>query len=155
MAGNGNVDMVRRRFEELDRGNFEILDELFAPEYRLRPGGASEALNLAETKNLYSLLYAMLPDLKHSLDEQLEDGDKVVTRWTATGTHRGEVLGVEPTGKSVSFSGINIYTIADGRFVGSDVSWDLLPVMTVLALAPEQPSLFHAARAGGEEAGSY
>ena len=149
MSDNGNIDMVRRRFEELDRGNFDILDELFSPSYELRPDGTSKALSLDQTKDLYRRLYHAFPDLKHNLETQLADGNKVVTRWTATGTHQNDFLGVEGTGARVTFSGINIYETDDGKFVGSDVSWDLLPVLQQLNMAPERASLFDSVRGGG------
>jgi predicted ester cyclase len=151
MSGNENVDLVRRRFEELDRGNFKVLDELFSPEYELRPGGESKALSLEETKDLYRRLYDAFPDLEHTLDDQLAGGDKVVTRWTATGTHERDFLGVKATGARVTFSGINIYTIEDGKFAGSDVSWDLLPIVRRLGVAPERASLSDVARGGDGE----
>jgi predicted ester cyclase len=150
MSENDNLELVRRRFEELDRGNFDILDELFSREYQLHPGDGSTALSLEETKGLYRRLYEAFPDLAHTLEDQLADGDKVVTRWTATGTHKRDFLGVEATGESVTFSGINVYTVADGEFVQSDVSWDLLPVLRRLEVVPRWASLFDAARGGGD-----
>jgi steroid delta-isomerase-like uncharacterized protein len=141
MKPNDNLEMVRRRFAELDRGNFDVLDELFSPSYKLHPGGRSKPLSLDETKALYRYLYRAFPDLEHEIENQLEDGDKVVTRWRATGTQREEFLGVAASGESVTFSGINIYTIDDGKFVRSDVSWDLSQ-----ALQSEGKSLFGAAR---------
>ena len=146
MSGNDNVDLVRRRFEELDRGNFDVLDELFSPEYQLHPGDESKALSLDETKDLYRRLYHAFPDLKHTLEDQLADGNKVVTRWTAAGTHERDFLGVEATGESVAFSGINVYTVDDGQFVRSDVSWDLLPVLQQLEVVRQGASVFDAAR---------
>ena len=145
MSEKGNVDLVRRRFEELDRGNFDVLDELFSPEYELHPGGDTKALSLDETKALYRALYDAFPDLEHTLDDQVADGDKVVTRWTARGTHERDFAGVEATREKVTFSGINIYKVDDGKFVRSDVSWDLLPIALRLDVAPKQLSLREAA----------
>src|SRR5436305_11286424 len=99
MSHEAHIEMVRKRFEELDRGNFEVLDELFSPDYQLHPGGGAKPLDLDETKKLYRYLYDLFPGLRHTLDEQFAAGDKVVTRWTAQGG-------------DVTFSGINIYTIA-------------------------------------------
>jgi steroid delta-isomerase-like uncharacterized protein len=141
MNADDKLEMVRRRFAELDRGNFDVLDELFSPSYRLHPGGSAKPLSLDETKELYRCLYRAFPDLKHEIEEQLVDGDKVVTRWSATGTQSEEFLGVSASDEAVTLSGINIYTIEDGKFVRSDVSWDLS-----MALQPESTSLFDAAR---------
>jgi steroid delta-isomerase-like uncharacterized protein len=149
VAATDNIEMVRRRFEELDNGNFDVLDELFSPRYQLHPGGGAEPLSLEETKDLYRRLYDAFPDLKHNLDQQLADGDRVVTRWTARGTHKAEFLGVEPTGEEVNLSGINVYEIEDGRFVRSDVSWDLLPALQRLRVVSHRASLFDSVRGRG------
>jgi steroid delta-isomerase-like uncharacterized protein len=123
--------MVRRRFAELDSGNAGILDELFSPDYTLNfPGSAPR--NLEETKQFYQELYTAFPDLNHEIQDQIAEGDKVVTRWAATGTHRGEFMGIPPTGRSVSFEGINIYTLSGDKLVASHVNWDLLGLQAAL-----------------------
>jgi predicted ester cyclase len=121
-----NEALVRRRFAELDKRNFAILDELFDPSYVLHFAGAAAPLDLEATKRFYGLLYAAFPDLRHTIVEQVSAGDKVVTRWTARGTHRGEWMGVPAAGGRVAFTGINIYTIAGGKFTASHVNWDML-----------------------------
>ncbi len=122
-------DMVRRRFAELDKGNFGILDELFAPSYKLNLPGYGKPMRLAETKRFYQSLYGAFAGLRHNIIEQVSAGNQVVMRWTARGTHKGIWMGVKPTGRRVSFSGINIYTIDGGKFVSSHVNWDLLGIL--------------------------
>jgi steroid delta-isomerase-like uncharacterized protein len=70
-----------------------------------------------------------LPDLKFIVDETISEGDKLVVYWTITGTHRGEFLGVPPTNKKVSFTGITINQIANGKILESTVVWDGLGLM--------------------------
>ena len=135
MSRDKNVALVRKRFEELDCGNFDVLDELFSPSYELHPVGDAKPLSLDETKALYRYLYRAFPGLKHEISEQFVDGDKVVTIWSATGEGGG--------GQPVTFGGINVYTIDDGKFVRSDVSWDLSA-----AIQPGGESVFEAARGG-------
>jgi len=124
-----NEAMVRRRFAELDRGNRGILDELFAPSYQLHFPGLATPMSLATTKRFYASLYAAFPDLRHRIIAQTSAGDRVVTRWRATGTHRAEWMGIKATGKRVAFTGINIYTIRRGKFVASHVNWDTLGIL--------------------------
>jgi predicted ester cyclase len=121
-----NAAMVRRRFAELDKGKFTILDELFDSAYVLHFPGILRPLNLATTKRFYEMLYAAFPDLRHTLEEQISARNKVVTRWTARGTHRSDWMGIAATGKRVRFSGINIYTVRRGRLAESRVNWDIL-----------------------------
>ena len=130
-----NEAMVRRRFAELDNHNFAILDELFAPLYVFHlPPFAPKDLNA--TKLFYRELYAAFPDLAHTIEEQISARDKVTTRWIARGTHQGEWMGISPTGRSIAFAGINIYTVAAGRFVESRVTWDLLGLQQQLLQVP-------------------
>jgi predicted ester cyclase len=121
-----NAAMVRRRFAELDKGNFTILNELFDSGYVLHFPGIPRPLSLAATKRFYGMLYAAFPDLRHTVVEQISARNKVVTRWTARGTHRAEWMGIDPTGKRVTFGGINIYTVRRGRLAESHVNWDIL-----------------------------
>jgi predicted ester cyclase len=118
--------LVRRRFDERDRGNFSVMDEMFHAWYELNVPGIPGPRSLDGTKRLYEVLYAGFPDLKHEIIEQVTARDKVVSRWVARGTHRGEFMGVAPTGKKVEYTGINIYTIEEKKFVLSHVNWDLL-----------------------------
>jgi predicted ester cyclase len=142
-----NKDMVRRRFVELDKGNFVILDELFAPSYKLNLPGFGKPMRLAATKRFYQLLYGAFFGLRHNIIEQVSADNQVVTRWTARGTHKGVWMGVKPTGRRVSFSGINIYTIDGGKFVSSHVNWDLLGILQQIGGVRARPDISASARA--------
>ena len=127
-----NAAMVRRRFAELDKGNFAILGELFDSAYVLHFPGLPRPLSLAATRRFYERLYSAFPDLRHTVVEQISAGNKVVTRWTARGTHRADWMGITATGKRVTFSGINIYTVRRGRLAESHVNWDILGLVQQL-----------------------
>ncbi len=70
-----------------------------------------------------------LPDLRFDVDDTITEKDKLVVYWTITGTHRGEFLGVPATNKKVSFSGITINQIRDGKIIESTVIWDGLGLL--------------------------
>lgn len=70
-----------------------------------------------------------LPDLKFIVDDTITEGDRLVVSWTIVGTHKGEFLGVPPTNKRVTFSGITINQIGDGKILESTVIWDGLGLM--------------------------
>jgi predicted ester cyclase len=127
--------LVRRRFESLDQGNFAILDEIFQPSYQLNVPGLAGPLSLDQTRRLYRMMYEGFPDLNHNIIEQVAAEDKVVTRWVATGTHKGSFMGVAPTGKKVEYAGINIYTIEHRKFAQSQVNWDLLSLFKQIGAA--------------------
>src|SRR5258707_1485684 len=68
-------------------------------------------------------------DLHFDVDDTITEKDKLVVYWTITGTHRGEFLGVPATNKKVSFSGITINQIRDGKIIESTVIWDGLGLL--------------------------
>ena len=133
MQADDNKALVRRRFELFDRGNLAVFDELFASDYVFHVPGSEKPLSRAEMQQFYKALYYAIPDLRHTLVEQISEGDKVVTRWTATGTHRGgPFFGVASTGRQITLRGINIYRIAGGLLAESHVSWDMLGLLQQL-----------------------
>ena len=66
----------------------------------------------------------------------MADGDFVVTRWTARGTHDGELFGIAPTGNAVTTSGISIVRVADGKIVEDHTQWDALGLMQQVGAVP-------------------
>lgn len=75
--------------------------------------------------------------LRIRIDDQIAEGDKVVTRWTATGRHDGDLFGMPATGKDVEFTGIDIDRIENGRIVEEWVNWDTLGLLYQLGVIPE------------------
>jgi steroid delta-isomerase-like uncharacterized protein len=118
MSAEENKALVRRWFAELDRRNFAIIDELLPADYvdhnpplpDLPPG--REGVRQSSLR-----LYAAFPDAVHVLEDQLAEGDKVMTRLTTRATFTGEILGYPPTGKVVEVSGIAVHRVADGRLI--------------------------------------
>jgi steroid delta-isomerase-like uncharacterized protein len=119
MSEESNKALVRRFYEEVwATGNLDFADEVFADEYErhdLRPGDPSPGPE--GQKEIAAAFRAAFPDLAWELDFVLADGDFVAGRWTATGTHLGQWAGVEPTGRTMRFSGINVFRFSDGKVV--------------------------------------
>jgi predicted ester cyclase len=76
------------------------------------------------------------PDLKVTSEFELADGDKVVMRWTAAGTHNGELMGIPPTGKRVQMTGISISRVAGGKIVEEWNETDQMNLMQQLGVVP-------------------
>jgi predicted ester cyclase len=94
-----------------------IADRVYAPsviDHQPLPG---QGPGLDGIKQLVALYHAVFPDLSVSTDDVVSSGDRVVVRWTATGTHQGDQLGVPATGKRVRLTGIDILRIEEGRVV--------------------------------------
>ena len=75
--------------------------------------------------------------LRVRIDDQIEQDDKVVTRWSITARHAGEAFGLAPTGKEAAFTGIDIHRIENRRIVEEWSSWDTFGLMRQLGLVPE------------------
>ena len=119
-----NKAIVRRFLDELwNKRNRAILDELATPSYTL----AGDALRSAFT------------DLRLTVDDQIAEGDKVVTRWTMTGTHTGEFEGVASTGKQVTFTGIFIHRIEGGKLAERWTAASALGVQQQLGVVLASP----------------
>ena len=116
MTPEQNKAVVRRWIEEFKTGGDEsVSDELRSPHFvnHSAPPGAltgPEAGKLA-----FRAMRAAFPDLRVTIEDMLADGDRVVTRQTFAGTHRGEWLGVPPTGRVVSWALIDIVRLEGGR----------------------------------------
>jgi steroid delta-isomerase-like uncharacterized protein len=79
------------------------------------------------------------PDLQFTMEDQIADGDKVVHRLTATGTHRGEFMGIPPTDKRVRVTGVNINQFVDGKIVEAWGFMDMMGLMQQLGAIPGPP----------------
>jgi steroid delta-isomerase-like uncharacterized protein len=112
-----NKAFVRRLIEEvIGRGNFALVEELVAADYVGH--SSSPEINTREGhKQFLVALRQAFPDLQIKIEDQIAERDKVVTRWTARGTHQGEFAGIPPTGKQVVMTGIDIDRIANGKLV--------------------------------------
>jgi steroid delta-isomerase-like uncharacterized protein len=130
-----NMGLVRRMLERLDTGDFEAYREFFSPEYAYYlPSGIATPANLDEMIAGVKVYFNAFPDLVHHVDELLAFKDKVILRFTARGTHRGELDGLPPTGNTMEVSSIEIFTIKNGKIVEERQEADMLGMMSHLGL---------------------
>ena len=124
-ANTGDIDVIST-----------TIDELVAPDAAIRtplPIGATGAQAL---KQVWALLLRAYPDIHLTVEDVIAEGDKVVGRTTVTGTHRGEFMGVAPTGKPVTYHEIFIFRFADGRVVESWGVVDVYAQMKQIGVLP-------------------
>src|SRR3990172_10311242 len=108
--------VVRRAFDEVAMGNMTTVDEIIGPEFvRHDLAGGPEAHGPDGVKRLIAGLRTAFPDLQTTIEDIFSDGDRVVVRFTASGTHNGPFMGIAPTGREASWSGVNIYRVSAGR----------------------------------------
>jgi steroid delta-isomerase-like uncharacterized protein len=131
-----NKAFVRHIIEEvIGRGNFALVDEFVAADYVGH--SPSPEMNTREGhQQFFAYLRRAFPDLQITIEDQIAEGDKVVTRWTAHGTHRAEFAGVPPTGKRVVMNGIDIDRIANGKLVECWTKLDDLGLLQQLGAIP-------------------
>jgi steroid delta-isomerase-like uncharacterized protein len=136
---------VARRFfvEAWNQRRLEALDEIVAPDaVQHDPQDPfPDARGPQAARQLVSLYQSAFPDTAMTIDAQAAEGDLVTTRWTARGTHRGELMGLAPTGRSVTVTGITIDRIADGRIAESWTNWDTLGLMQQIGASPARGSI--------------
>jgi len=105
-ANTGDVDHLAK-----------TIDEIVAPDAVIRTPLPIDATGAELLKHVWAMLFRVYPDIHLTVEDLIAEGDKVVARNTVTGTHRGEFMGVGPTGKSVTYNEIFIFRFADGRVV--------------------------------------
>lgn len=123
---------VLRAFEEItNRGNMAVAPEIFTADFQRHDLGAlfPDVVGPGGVKNLIGALRAAMPDLRAEIDDFVAEGDRVAVRYTMSGTHTGELLGIQGTGRRVTFAGMNIYRLVDGKLAES---WQLLDSLGLL-----------------------
>jgi steroid delta-isomerase-like uncharacterized protein len=138
MRGEELKAIARREVDEIfTAGDLAVVDELYAADYIGHDPTRPEPIRgPAGVKEQVSGYRTAFPDLQLTADEIVAEGDLVVTRWTATGTHEGELFGVTPTGRQVTATGISIIRVAGGKIVEDWTSWDALGLMQQLGALP-------------------
>ena len=133
-----NKALARRLIDEaFNAGRLDVIDELFASGFVGHdPSLPEEVRGPAGVKEVIAGYRAAFPDIQVTIEDQIADGDRVVTRWRATGTHKGELMGMPATGKQATVTGITIDLIADGRIAESWDNWDTLGLMQQLGAVP-------------------
>ncbi len=124
--------LVRRMYEEAwNQGRLEVIDEICAPDYvGIGPYGnevGPEAVKRGVTNRRVGF-----PDIHVTIDDLIAEGDKVVAGFTFRGTHTVEFNFIKPTNKEVTWSGIWIYRVADGKFVERWHAYDMFGLMQQL-----------------------
>ena len=101
--------------EVWDQGNLDAIDEYLSDDFEMGYPLPGMGTGLEDYKQMASMLRNAFPDLDNTIEDTFVSGDRVVQRWTASGTHKGELFGAPATNKEVTFSGISIYEVQDGE----------------------------------------
>jgi steroid delta-isomerase-like uncharacterized protein len=129
-----NKPLVRRYFAEiLNKGNMAAIGDFIAPTYVGHVPGVPDVKGPDGLAQRLTALRTAFPDLSETIEDIIAEGDKVVTRNTLRGTHRGEFMGIAPTGKQVTWTTMGILRITNGKFEESWIMSDLGQQLRLLA----------------------
>jgi steroid delta-isomerase-like uncharacterized protein len=144
---DANKNVIRRVLDEIwSKGNMAVADELFSPNYAHHDPSSPDLGQGPEGEKRRANLYrSAFPDLRFTVEDVIADGDRVVARYSARGTHKGELNGIPATGKQITVTGMTVARIANGKVAESYVNWDALGLMQQLGVVPENAAKTKAA----------
>jgi steroid delta-isomerase-like uncharacterized protein len=135
MSTEQNKANDRRIIEGLNQGNVNVFDELMVLNF-VDHDASTTMQGVEAFKKFASAYLTAFPDLHFSIDDQIAEEDKTTLRYTARGTHRGDLMGIPPTGKQVTVTGIFITRWANGKAEESWLNFDALGMLQQLGVVP-------------------
>jgi hypothetical protein len=139
-----NKELLTRFHDAVNTGDAEVIakaiDEFVDPDVLFHAPVPMDTTGAQALKQVWTVLLRAFPDVHVAVEDMIAQGDKVVSRNTVTGTHRGEYRGLQPTGRSVTYSEIFIFRIADGRIAEIWGVVDVFSQMRQLGMIPGGPS---------------
>src|SRR4051812_31221368 len=137
MPAEENKAIMRRYFGVFEQGNIDLLDELLASAYLNHTPATPEVPTGPEgIKGVVSMFRGGIPDLRVVVEDMIAEGDKVATRYTLEGTHRGELFGVPPTGQRLSIKSMTVKRVSEGKVRDHWRVSDNLEMMQQLGVVP-------------------
>ena len=132
-----NKALVRREYEEvLNQGELDRIDEIYTADFVIHTPGGGDIHGIEGVKAIANMFYTAFPDMQYKIEDMIAEGDKAAVRWKLTGTHKGELMGIPPTGVQVSFTGNTIHRFAGGKYVELWSSWEARSMWQQLGVDP-------------------
>jgi len=125
MSTQDNLKVARNVFDAWNAHDPERYVKLLDEKHVIESDTIPASMTGRDSARQFMKIYvSAFPDLRFTIDQMLAEGDFVVTRWTATGTHRGELMGIAPTGRRTVTRGCTVGEIKNGHAVRDWVYWD-------------------------------
>jgi steroid delta-isomerase-like uncharacterized protein len=134
-----NKALARRAIDEVwNQGKLTVIDELTASNATYNDPNVPDGKFTGPEgmKQFVQIYRGAFPDVRITINDQIAEGDKVVTRWTATGTHKGQLMGIAPTNKHAIVTGVDIARFHDGKVVEAWASYDMFGMLQQLGVVP-------------------
>ncbi|MFN8418040.1 MAG: ester cyclase [Anaerolineae bacterium] len=138
MSAEQNKSIVRRWVENgWNEQNVALIDELFTPDFvQHEPGAPLPVSNIEELKLFVNAYLTALPDTHFVIDDLFAEGDKVVWRFTVTGTHNGALFGIPATGTRAQVTGIIIFRLVGSKMAEAWLNLDTLGMLQQIGVIP-------------------
>jgi steroid delta-isomerase-like uncharacterized protein len=139
MSTEDNKALVRRFYQELwNRKNLAVANQLIAATYVFHMAGSPPGIPPGPEgfTQFVSVFFTAFPYVHVTIEDQVAEGDRVTTRWTSRGTYTGDLMGIAPTGKSVTITGISIDRFENGKVIESWDNFDQLGMLQQLGVVP-------------------
>jgi steroid delta-isomerase-like uncharacterized protein len=131
-----NKAIARRLFEGFNGRDLDLFDELVAPDFVNHSTPPGVPPTREGWKQRITMFLAAFPDMQLHIEDEIAEGDLVMTRFVAHGTHQGELMGIPATGKEVTVGGIHIARVAGGKVTDRWEEFDMLGMMVQLGVVP-------------------
>jgi steroid delta-isomerase-like uncharacterized protein len=133
-----NKTLARRAMDELwTKGNLAAIDQLYSDNCVFHDLGSPEDIRGRDGLRQFAQTYrTACPDLQCTVEDVLAEGDKVALRWISRGSHKGDLMGIAPTGKQVTFRGVQIQRISNGKIVEEWAGFNTLGALQEIGAVP-------------------
>ena len=133
-----NKEIVRRVVEEIwNQGNLDLMDVLFAENYKNTDPANPQSHDLASLKVWAAAIRSAFPDFHVAIEDMIAEQDRVAKRFIVHGTHQGDFFGIPASGKMIAMTGITCYRFQTGKIIECVWSYDMLGLLQQLGVIPE------------------
>ena len=135
MTPEENKELVRRFYQEIDKGNIDAMDDFLAEDYldHNPPPFPGLASGREGVKQAFKMFWEATPGY-HQIEDQIAEADKVVTRLTSYGKHVGDLPGAPATGNDMKMTSITIHRVVDGKLVEKWAEKDMITLLVQLGI---------------------
>ena len=136
MSTHDNIAIVRRFVDEVvNKGDLDLIDELWAEDLDWRGGSLGEVRGIAAYRDMLAAAAGTaFTGMRLNIEQIIAEGDTVVLLFTNGGTHEGEFLGIPGTGRTARWSGVGVYRVSDGRIAEATFVEDILAMLIQLGV---------------------
>jgi len=133
-----NKRLALRLVEEVwNQGNLDVIDEIVASDYvRHDPGWPEEIRGREGLRQKLSSVRQAFADFQVTVEDVIAESDRVVVRWRMKGTHHGDFMGIQPTGRDIALAGMSMHRVDNGQIAESWDGYDALGLMQQLGVVP-------------------